>query len=69
MNTGDTAWLLISAALVMFMTPGPADPLPERSTPTLTLAILISAVGTLLLGLFPSRFLDIALHSVAALLG
>jgi len=22
MNTGDTAWLLVSAALVMFMTPG-----------------------------------------------
>jgi hypothetical protein len=35
----------------------------------LAAAILIAAGGTLLLGLFPSDILDVALRSVAALLG
>jgi NADH-quinone oxidoreductase subunit N len=68
-NSVISAFFYLRLTVVLFMTPGPVDPLPERSTPTLTLAIVISAAGTLLLGLFPSRFLDIALHSVAALLG
>ena len=68
-NSVISAFYYLRITVVMYMASGSGEPLPERVAPTLALAILISAAGTLLLGLFPSRFLEVALDSVAALLG
>jgi NADH-quinone oxidoreductase subunit N len=68
-NSVISAFYYLRITVVMYMASGSGEPLPERAAPTLALAILISAAGTLLLGLFPSRFLEVALDSVAALLG
>jgi len=53
----------------MYMGEGGAEPAADRLSPALGLAVLVAVVGTLQLGLFPSRFLEVALRSVAALLG
>jgi hypothetical protein len=43
MNNGDTAWLLVSAALVMFMTPGlaPCPASSEHSFPVIANYVML----------------------------
>jgi hypothetical protein len=54
----------------MYMSSAQSEPVSgQRPAPALRLAVLVAVGGTLLLGLFPSRVLEAALRSVAALLG
>ncbi len=68
-NSVISAFYYLRITVVMYMTPGEAEPAPASLSPALLLAVAIAAWGTLQLGLFPSRFLEIALRSVGALLG
>jgi hypothetical protein len=52
----------------MYMGQGEGTAAASRLAPALGLAVLIAILGTLQLGLFPSRFLEMALRSVGALL-
>jgi NADH-quinone oxidoreductase subunit N len=69
-NSVVSAFYYLRLTVVMYMSPAPGASVPgQRPAPALSLAVLIAIAGTLLLGLFPSRVLEAALRSVAALLG
>jgi NADH-quinone oxidoreductase subunit N len=68
-NSVVSAFYYLRLTVVMYMSSAQSETAPDRPAPALTLAVLIAAGGTLLLGLFPSRVLEAALRSVAALLG
>jgi NADH-quinone oxidoreductase subunit N len=68
LNSVISAFYYLRITVVMYMDRGEAEPAPARLSPTLALAVLIAILGTLQLGLFPSRFLAVALRSVGALL-
>jgi NADH-quinone oxidoreductase subunit N len=68
-NSVISAFYYLRITVVMYMAPGQDAPPADRLSPALVAAILIAAGGTLLLGLFPSGILEVALRSVAALLG
>ena len=68
-NSVISAFYYLRITVVMYMVPGQDAPPADRLSPALVAAILIAVGGTLLLGLFPSGILDVALRSVAALLG
>jgi NADH-quinone oxidoreductase subunit N len=68
-NSVVSAFYYLRITVVMYMSSRESEPAPDRPAPALTAAVLIAAGGTLLLGLFPSRLLEAALRSVAALLG
>jgi len=69
LNSVISAYYYLRITVVMYMSPGTSEPIPDRLAPALSLALAIAAAGTLLLGLFPSRVLELALRSVASLLG
>jgi len=69
-NSVVSAFYYLRLTVVMYMSSKPSEPVSgQRPAPALSLAVLIAVGGTLLLGLFPSRVLEAALRSVAALLG
>jgi len=68
-NSVISAFYYLRITVVMYMIPGQDASPADRLSPALVAAILIAVGGTLLLGLFPSGILDVALRSVAALLG
>jgi len=69
-NSVVSAFYYLRLTVVMYMSSKQSEPVSgQRPAPALTLAVLIAIGGTLLLGLFPSRVLEAALRSVAALLG
>ena len=68
-NSVISAFYYLRITVVMYMVPGQDAPPADRLSPALVAAILIAVGGTLLLGLFPSGILDVALRSVASLLG
>lgn len=68
-NSVVSAFYYLRITVVMYMSSREGEPAPDRPSPALALAVAIAAGGTLLLGIFPSRFLEAALRSVAALLG
>jgi NADH-quinone oxidoreductase subunit N len=68
LNSVISAFYYLRITVVMYMDRGEAEPALARLPPTLALAVLIAILGTLQLGLFPSRFLAVALRSVGALL-
>jgi NADH-quinone oxidoreductase subunit N len=70
-NSVVSAFYYLRLTVVMYMSPRGSEPRADgpMPAPALTLAILIATGGTLFLGLFPSRILEAALRSVAALLG
>jgi NADH-quinone oxidoreductase subunit N len=68
-NSVVSAFYYLRLTVVMYMSSTESDAAPDRPAPALTMAVLIATAGTLLLGLFPSRVLEAALRSVAALLG
>jgi len=57
----------LRVTVVMYMGQGESEPVAGRLSPALGLAVLIAILGTLQLGLFPSRFFELALRSVGAL--
>lgn len=69
LNSVVSVYYYLRVTVVMYMGQGEAEPAAGRLSPALTLAVLIAIAGTLQLGLFPSRFLEVALRSVGALLG
>jgi NADH-quinone oxidoreductase subunit N len=69
LNSVISVYYYLRVTVVMYMGQGEAEPPAGRLSPALTLAVLIAILGTLQLGLFPSRFLEAALRSVGALLG
>ena len=69
LNSVISVYYYLRVTVVMYMGQGVAEPRADRPSPTLTLAVIIAIIGTLELGLFPSRFLEVALRSVGALLG
>jgi NADH-quinone oxidoreductase subunit N len=69
-NSVVSAFYYLRLTVVMYMSSKQSEPVSgQRPAPALSLAVLIAIGGTLLLGLFPSRVLEAALRSVAALLG
>jgi NADH-quinone oxidoreductase subunit N len=69
LNSVISAVYYLRVTVVMYMQAGEAEPALGRLAPTLGLAVCIAIVGTLQLGLFPSRFFEVAIRSVGALLG
>ena len=69
LNSVISVYYYLRVTVVMYMGQGKAEPALGRVSPALTLAVLIAIAGTLQLGLFPSRFLEVALRSVVAILG
>jgi len=69
LNSVISVFYYLRITVVMYMSQGEAEPAAGRLSPALALALLIAILGTLQLGLFPSRFLEVALRSVGALLG
>jgi NADH-quinone oxidoreductase subunit N len=69
LNSVISVYYYLRVTVVMYMGQGEAEAAVGRLSPALALAVLIAIVGTLQLGLFPSRFLEVALRSVGALLG
>ena len=69
LNSVISVYYYLRVTVVMYMGQGEAEPATGRLSPALVLAVLIAMLGTLQLGLFPSRFLEVALRSVGALLG
>jgi len=69
LNSVISVYYYLRITVVMYMGQDGAEPAADRLSPALGLAVLVAVVGTLQLGLFPSRFLEVALRSVAALLG
>ncbi len=69
LNSVISVFYYLRITVVMYMSQGEAEAVPGRLSPALGLAVLIAILGTLELGLFPSRFLEVALRSVGALLG
>jgi len=67
-NSVVSAFYYLRITVVMYMSSSEGEPVPGYPAPVLVLAVLIAAGGTVLLGLFPSRVLEAALRSVAALL-
>jgi NADH-quinone oxidoreductase subunit N len=68
LNSVISVYYYLRITVVMYMGQGEVEP-AGRLSPALGLAVLIAILGTLQLGLFPSRFLEVALRSVGALLG
>ena len=69
-NSVVSAFYYLRLTVVMYMSSAQSEPVSgQRPAPALRLAVLVAVAGTLLLGLFPSRVLQEALRSVAALLG
>jgi NADH-quinone oxidoreductase subunit N len=69
LNSVVSAFYYLRITVVMYMSPGKSEPTPDPLAPALSLALAIAGGGTLLLGLLPSRVLEMALRSVASLLG
>ncbi len=69
LNSVISVFYYLRITVVMYMGQGEAESVPGRLSPALGLAVLIAILGTLQLGLFPSRFLEVALRSVGSLLG
>jgi NADH-quinone oxidoreductase subunit N len=69
LNSVISVFYYLRITVVMYMGQREAEPPAAGLSPALGLALLIAIVGTLQLGLFPSRFLEVALRSVGALLG
>jgi NADH-quinone oxidoreductase subunit N len=67
-NSVVSAFYYLRLTVVMYMSSGEDEAAPDHPVPALWLAVLIATGGTLLLGLFPSRVLEAALRSAAALL-
>jgi NADH-quinone oxidoreductase subunit N len=68
-NSVISAFYYLRLTVVMYMSPAESESGADSPAPALALAVLIATGGTLFLGLFPSRILEAALRSVAALLG
>ncbi|MEK6718922.1 MAG: NADH-quinone oxidoreductase subunit N [candidate division NC10 bacterium] len=68
LNSVISVFYYLRITVVMYMGQGEAESRPAGLSPALRLAVLIAILGTLQLGLFPSRFLEVALRSVGALL-
>jgi len=69
LNSVVSAFYYLRVTVLMYMSPGAPDIPAERTAPALAVALALAALGTLLLGLVPSSFLEAALRSVAPLLG
>ena len=69
LNSVISAFYYLRITVVMYMSPAKSEPAPDPLAPALSLALAIAAAGTLLLGLLPSRVLEMALRSVTSLLG
>jgi NADH-quinone oxidoreductase subunit N len=68
LNSVISVYYYLRVTVVMYMGQGEGTAAASRLAPALGLAVLIAILGTLQLGLFPSRFLEMALRSVGALL-
>jgi len=68
LNSVISVYYYLRVTVVMYMGQGEGAPAAGRLGPALGLAVLVAILGTLQLGLFPSRFLEMALRSVGALL-
>jgi NADH-quinone oxidoreductase subunit N len=69
LNSVISVYYYLRITVVMYMSQGEAEPATGGLSPALGLAVLIAILGTLQLGLFPSRFLEVALRSVGGLVG
>jgi NADH-quinone oxidoreductase subunit N len=68
LNSVLSVYYYLRVTVVMYMGEGEGAPAAGRLAPALGLAVLVAILGTLQLGLFPARFLEMALRSVGALL-
>jgi NADH-quinone oxidoreductase subunit N len=69
LNSAMSVYYYLRITVIMYMREEPAEVAPVyKSTPALV-AVVISIVGTLAIGIFPSRLLEMALQSVQLLLG
>ncbi len=69
LNSVVSAFYYLRVTVVMYMSPAGAESAAPRLSPALGLAVLVAAGGTLIVGLFPSQFLEVALRSMGALFG
>jgi len=68
LNSVISVYYYLRVTVIMYMGQGEGAPAAGRLTSALGLAVLIAILGTLELGLFPARILEMALRSVGALL-
>jgi NADH-quinone oxidoreductase subunit N len=67
LNSVISVFYYLRITVVMYMGQGEAEPAAGHLSPALGLAVLIAILGTVYLGLLPSRFLEVALRSAGAL--
>jgi len=69
LNSAVSLFYYMRIAMVMYMREVPEQGIGLRTSPALTLALVLAAGLTLLLGLFPGLLLDMARASAAGLVG
>ncbi len=69
LNSVVSAFYYLRVTVVMYMASPELEPMPGEPSPPLSLAILLTAWGTLVLGVLPGRFFETALRCVGITLG
>ncbi len=69
LNSVVSAFYYLRVTVVMYMATPETEPAPGEPSPALSLAILLAAWGTVMLGVLPARFFEMALRSVGVTLG
>ncbi|MFM7141838.1 MAG: NADH-quinone oxidoreductase subunit N, partial [Alphaproteobacteria bacterium] len=67
LNSAVAAYYYLSVIIAMWMRDPVSEEPAAESRPYLSAALFVAAVGTVLLGLFPSGTLDFARHAVASI--
>jgi NADH-quinone oxidoreductase subunit N len=64
MNSLVSVYYYLRITVLMYMRPAEADLGPISFTKSVTFAVVLTAVGTLAIGIFPGYFYDLAVNSV-----
>jgi len=66
-NSAVAAYYYLRLIVVMYMREATVDTPPERVSPSMALALVLAALGTIYLGVLPGYVLDSATHGAQAL--
>jgi NADH-quinone oxidoreductase subunit N len=69
LNSVVSAFYYLRVTVVMYMAAPEVEPVPGEPSPSLVLAILLAAWGTVVLGVLPARVYEMALRCVGITLG
>ena len=69
LNSVVSVYYYLRIVVIMYMSETPSPPPRIPASAAAVLAVLVSVLGTLHLGLFPARLLDLARQSVSAIIG